>query len=506
MSEQNYLKPAVLLVSGRIVSQVAAIMTFLLCARFLTAELFGAFALASAIVMVLAQLTHVGFHEYILKERLAPKDAGSVWILSLSFGLALGILIILLAHPMAQLFGSTDIERLMVWWSVTPIVSAITSVMTGLAYNEERYAPVVFTTISIEILALMSVAFFLWEGLALDALLIQRLLITTGPALIVWAVLSYPIPFKADREECWRIFHFAKHLSYGHFIGFGSNYGADMALGFVAGPAATGLYRFGARIVIAISTVSNMPLSTLAWTNFSKGQKRRACPWPAHRQFPAGDYLSGGRSPGGLGGDRRSADHTRRTSRMASINRCCSDTRPYRCGSDRPDRDCWTGPGRDGTGALDCDCTLGKRGLRDNSNSHPGAVWRDSRGVVSIGTGSRHHPPVDLFVAETCRHQCLEMASEFGRWRGRLGSHVGGCPFGKLVVSAPAYADLSAGFDAHRCGDLHPAHLFVGAGGSKMVYQPGHYSLSGAGRPFYRPETGNPAGPQSRLNTPSPLS
>ena len=270
MSDQNYLKPAFLLVSGRIVSQFAAIVTFLLCARFLTAELFGAFALASAIVMVLAQLTHVGFHEYILKERLTATDAGSVWIFSLLFGLALGILIILLAHPMALLFGTADIERLMIWWSVTPIVSAITSVMTGLAYNEERYTPVVCTTISIEALSLVSVAFFLWHGLALDALLIQRLLITVGPALVIWVVLRYPIPFKADRAECWRIFHFAKHLSYSHVIGFGSNYGADMALGFVAGPAATGLYRFGARIVIAISTVSNMPLSTLAWTNFSK--------------------------------------------------------------------------------------------------------------------------------------------------------------------------------------------------------------------------------------------
>ena len=270
MSEQNYLKPAVLLVSGRIVSQFAAIMTFLLCARYLTAELFGAFALASAIVMVLAQLTHVGFHEYILKERLKVQDAGSVWIFSLLFGLALGISIIFLAHPMAQLFGSPDIEKLMIWWSVTPIASAITSVLTGLAYNEERYAPVVFTTISIEILSLAVVAVFLWLDHALDALLIQRLLITIGPALIVWAVLSYRIPIKYDRAECWRIFHFAKHLTYSHFIGFGSNYGADMALGFVAGPAATGLYRFGARIVIAISTVSNMPLSTLAWTDFSK--------------------------------------------------------------------------------------------------------------------------------------------------------------------------------------------------------------------------------------------
>ena len=254
-------------------SQFAAIVTFLLCARFLTAEVFGAFALASAIVMVLAQLTHVGFHEYILKERLAPKDAGSVWIFSLLFGLVLGVLILLLAHPMAQLFGSSDIERLMMWWSVTPIVSAITSVMTGLAYNEGRYAPVVVATIAIEILSLIGVAVLLWQGLALDALLVQRLLITAGPALIVWAVLTYPIPFKADRAECWRIFHFAKHLSYSHFIGFGSNYGADMALGFVAGPAATGLYRFGARIVIAVSTIANMPLSTLAWTNFAKDKE-----------------------------------------------------------------------------------------------------------------------------------------------------------------------------------------------------------------------------------------
>ncbi len=259
-----------MMLMGRVVTQLSAVTTFLLSAQFLTAELFGAFALASAITMVVGQLTYVGFHEYTLKERLAPEDAGTVWAASLSFGAVLSISLALSAHPLSMLFRSEEIEALMLWWSIIPITTGIAAIMTALAYNNNRFSTVVVVTVAFEILGLIVLAVALWGGMALEALLIQRLIVAILPALIIWLVLRYWIPPIVKWDELRRLFNFVKHLIGNHFLGFGSSYGADLALGFAAGPAATGLYRFGARIVIAISTITNIPLATMAWTELSK--------------------------------------------------------------------------------------------------------------------------------------------------------------------------------------------------------------------------------------------
>ncbi len=259
-----------MLLLSRVCSQFAMVITFLMSAQFLTVEMFGAFALASAITMLLSQLCHVGFHEYTLRELKTPDTAGSVWVFNLGFGAALSILVAVLAFPLSLIFSSPDIAKLMLWWSITPLATGFHAVLSALAFNKNRFVVTAAVWMSIELLGLVVVLIALTNGLALDALLIHRLIITLIPVAVLWAVLRYPISFDWNVEELRTIFHFVKHFVGSHFVGFGSNYGADLALGFVAGAAATGMYRFGARIVIAITAVSYLPLTTLAWTDFSK--------------------------------------------------------------------------------------------------------------------------------------------------------------------------------------------------------------------------------------------
>lgn len=255
---------------SRTCNQLATVATFLLSATFLNAELFGAFALASAATMVFAQLTHVGFHEYVLKERKNNQTVATVWLTCLGLGCVLIVVVAGLAHPLSILFKSGDIERLMLWWAITPFFAAVFSIISALAYNQEKFGTVAIVSIISELLALGVLVLALTSGLALDALLIHRLVIVVVPTIMLWGVLRCWIPFFFDRTELIKIFHFVKHFVSGHFIGFGATYGADIALGLAAGPTATGIYRFGARIVVSIMAVTHMPLATLGWTEFSK--------------------------------------------------------------------------------------------------------------------------------------------------------------------------------------------------------------------------------------------
>lgn len=267
---QHIVKPTLYMSTSRFVAQLVALAIFFLCVRFLSVEEFGVYALASAVSALFGQLAWVGFHEYALKEKLAPKSIGPVLGLALAVGAALTVLLLVLAHPFSLLWGDGRIGEIVIWWAVIPIPTAVAASLSAIMYNEGRYATASMIGVCCELFGLAFVTVGLMAGLGLQTLIYHRLLLSFLPPAVVLLVRRPEMVPVIDFGVWKKIAHFVRSLSASHIIGFASTYGADLVLGVVAGPAASGVYRFGARIVLVFDALMTAPLSTLAWTQFAR--------------------------------------------------------------------------------------------------------------------------------------------------------------------------------------------------------------------------------------------
>ncbi len=285
---QHIVKPTLYMSTSRFVAQLVALAIFFLCVRFLSVEEFGVYALASAVSALFGQLAWVGFHEYALKEKLAPKTIGSVLGLALAVAVALAVLLLLLAHPLSLLWGDGRIGEIIIWWAVIPLPAAVAASLSAIMYNEGRYATASMIGVGCELFGLVFVTVGLMAGLGLQTLIYHRLLLSFLPPIVVLLVRRPGLVPAVDFEKWRKIAHFVRSLSASHVIGFASTYGADLVLGVVAGPAASGIYRFGARIVLVFDALMTAPLSTLAWTQFAR-VKNDAASFARHvNQFSSG--------------------------------------------------------------------------------------------------------------------------------------------------------------------------------------------------------------------------
>jgi O-antigen/teichoic acid export membrane protein len=267
---KSIAKPALALTASRVVGQFSALAIFFLSARFLSIEEFGVFAIASAVTAVIGQLAWVGFHEYALKQKLTTENSGPLFFAVLCAGVFLSIALALLAGPVSYLFGDQRLARLILWWSATPIFAGGLSVILALYYNEGRFRFAAISGIICHGAALATAIAAFTNGLGLNALIIHKLLVTSLlPVALLIALSKMPKP-KFELSSVVEILKFVRNFTAMHIVDFGASYGADLVLGFIAGPAATGVYRFGARIVLAMDALVAAPLNTLSWVEFSK--------------------------------------------------------------------------------------------------------------------------------------------------------------------------------------------------------------------------------------------
>lgn len=269
-AKSSNLKAPLYLGLVRVSSQTGAFFVFLLGARFLSIEELGTFALASALSMLLAQLAWVGFHQYALREKCTEKTVGKLLAVTLTAGLALSALNAAIAYPSSLLFELPQINELMLWWSVIPLSTAFQAVVIALHYNANRFKVAAIISIAAEAIALTIALYGFSQGWGLETLLVHRLALAVMPIIPLWLSLDGSFGFSAGSESVRNILKFVTSFTGGHIVNFGGTYGADLTLGLVAGPAAAGAYRFGARIVLVMSALIDQPLVTLGWTELAK--------------------------------------------------------------------------------------------------------------------------------------------------------------------------------------------------------------------------------------------
>jgi O-antigen/teichoic acid export membrane protein len=260
--------------AARAITQLMLFGVTIVATRVLSIEAFGTFALASLFLILSRQLFYVGPYEFLMKS--AEREGLASQCLTANLLLAFAILVVLAALvPVGPLlFDSSDVGRLIALFAPTVLLVAITSWYESLLLRRGSVTTYYCCTLASDVLGAAVAVALLSKGVGVDALVAQSYVRLAPLALLYALIVRVPLHLTRSRADIDEVLRWSSGRYAGVFLNFTSNFGADLILGILLSPAATGLYRAANRIVSALTDLFTQPLQKIAQTNLSARSAR----------------------------------------------------------------------------------------------------------------------------------------------------------------------------------------------------------------------------------------
>jgi len=133
------------MISLRWIDRLIGLVSIAILARLLLPADFGLVAYAMVFLAILNQFLMFGFEAVLIRDQDATKEGYStVWTLEVIKGLVLSIIIVASAKPVAAFFSEPDVEGILYWVAIIPILKGLVNIGTvdfqkDLKFNKEFY-------------------------------------------------------------------------------------------------------------------------------------------------------------------------------------------------------------------------------------------------------------------------------------------------------------------------------------------------------------------------------
>ncbi|WP_160352569.1 oligosaccharide flippase family protein [Sphingorhabdus profundilacus] len=263
------------IVSGGIGFLSRATVQFLLfgvtivATRQLSISEFGSYALASLFLIVARALFYVGPYEYLLKTPHTPSLYSTCLRANIILAAAISCLLALVYLIAFRMFETNDVSRLIALLAPSIFLVAITAWYEAVLLRDLRVRRYYLSTLIGDCIGAALAVFLLLKGYGVVSLVAQ----TYARLLILFILYAIGTTHRPALGHGWthvrEVFLWSKERYYAVLLNFSSTYGADVVLGILLSPAATGLYRASSRIVSTLTDLFAQPLQKISQTNLS---------------------------------------------------------------------------------------------------------------------------------------------------------------------------------------------------------------------------------------------
>lgn len=257
----------------RACNQLTAFGIIIVAGRILSQEEFGVYAIAAVFTTLVSTVLYSGIYEYIIKSEDTAAVADTCFWINFAIGSAGAVVMIIAAPIVANAVGAPDLLWIMMLLAPSSFIPALTSWQEALVLRSGRISTYYFVWFFAESFsAALTVALF-YYGLRIEALVAYRY--SLGMLTAIGYFTQFPkLPrLIFQRAEASRALKFASRLFGSRVIGIAGNYGADLILGVLAGPAQAGTYRLANRLVFGVAEMWFQPIKMIAWVRFSSATR-----------------------------------------------------------------------------------------------------------------------------------------------------------------------------------------------------------------------------------------
>lgn len=254
---------------SRAVVQLLIFGVTIVATRQLSIDEFGSYALASLFLIVARALFYVGPYEYLLKMPHKPYLYSTCLKANIILAALISLLLTLIYCVALVAFETNYVSTLIALLAPSIFLVAITSWYEAVLLRGLRVRRYYLSTLIGDCLGAVLAVILLLKGYGVVSLIVQ----TYTRLFILLALYAIGTTERPRFELGWgyvrEVFRWSKERYFAVLLNFSSTYGADLVLGVLLSPAATGLYRASSRIVSTLTDLFAQPLQKISQTNLS---------------------------------------------------------------------------------------------------------------------------------------------------------------------------------------------------------------------------------------------
>ena len=248
-------------------------LVFLILARLLGPETYGLVGMA----MVLAAFTQIMLVEgiplvLIQRKNIEAEHIDTVFWLLIVLGTLSSVAMVACAPSLAAFYGEPEVERLLYWIALLPIIQALASVYAILLRRDLQFNIITMRSMLAAVIGgIVGVTMAVqgYGAISLVTMFICQWLIQ----LIVMALKSPWQPgFGVSLRHFREVREYMAESICTRFLGFLEQQAPRVIIGSLMGPATLGLFTMGWRLLEVLTSLVIMPVSQVAMPTFSRLQ------------------------------------------------------------------------------------------------------------------------------------------------------------------------------------------------------------------------------------------
>jgi O-antigen/teichoic acid export membrane protein len=255
-----------------LVSRGASLVAQILLGRILLQDDFGVYALAISASTMAAVLKDGGVKQVLIqRQREYEGLIGPVFWMAGAFNLATGLIIVLLAHPLAWAYHEPRVAWLMLVIAVCQPLSTPGAILATRLQIDLRFREAGLIAAISSIIRYLGAVVLAYMGFgAMSFVLPLPLLAFVEWGLGWWYARERPWQRSARPDLWWTLFRDTRWILAGTIGIAGINLGANMVIGFFVAMAVVGVYFFAFQIVVQIGMVLAGNVVQVLFAAFSK--------------------------------------------------------------------------------------------------------------------------------------------------------------------------------------------------------------------------------------------
>ena len=242
----------------------------MITARLLSPDEIGTFAIASSVVMIMAEFRILGANAYLVRQaELTTKKIRSAYGLTILISWGLGIALALASLPLADFFRVEGLGAVFLILSISFLFAPYISIPDALLTRGYRFREIAIINVASSVIQLTLVVVLIKNGFSFYSLAIGQAL-----SILVKFVLSLyftrEIKVYAPRFTGMKaIAKLGIFVSVSHVVRKAQNTFPDMLIGKLGSPTQVGLFSRGLGFTVFISTLLLSGISPVALPYFS---------------------------------------------------------------------------------------------------------------------------------------------------------------------------------------------------------------------------------------------
>lgn len=260
---------------GRYILMLTGLASTMVVARLLTPEEIGTFAIASSVVMVMAEFRILGANTYLIRERELTHDKiRSAYGLTILISWGLGALVVVSAYPLSDYFEVPEVATLFMILSFSFLVAPYISIPDAMLSREFRFRQITIIRVTAALLQFLVTVVLILRGFSFYSLAIGNVC-----SVIVQVILNLYFTrnikvYRPSFRGLKAIASLGIYTSLSHVIRKSQHTAPDIVIGKLGTPAQVGMFSRGLGFVVFVSDLILSGISPVALPYLSDVKKK----------------------------------------------------------------------------------------------------------------------------------------------------------------------------------------------------------------------------------------